>query len=244
MVNFLSKWFPKTTINNFLEVDMHSHLIPGIDDGVSTIEESIVVINQLKALGYRKSITTPHIMGDFFKNTPENINAGLKELKDEIKNRGIEFEIEAAAEYYLDEWFLEKLDHSNELLTFGEGYLLIETSYMNKPVNLNKYIFEILSKGLTPVLAHPERYIYMYDSYEGYKDLYERGVKFQININSLSGYYSQGAQHIAEKLIRDGMVDFLGTDCHGNKHIESLKKSLRTKTFAKINQSLILNNSL
>ena len=243
-MNFISKWLPSKQNNNFLEIDMHSHLIPGIDDGVSTIEESISIVNQLRKLGYKKSIITPHIMGDFYKNTPENINAGFLELKKELLKQNIVYEVEAAAEYYLDEWFLDKLRAPEKLLVFGGKYLLVETSYMNKPPNLTELLFEISSQGLTPVLAHPERYIYMYDNYEGYKELYAKGVKFQLNINSLSGYYSNGAKTVAEKLIKDNMIDFLGTDCHNEKQVRALIKSFDTQYFRKINQSSILNNSL
>lgn len=234
----------KKTNTNFLQVDMHSHLIPGIDDGVTTLEESISIIKSLKTLGYDKAITTPHIMGDFFKNTPEIINTGLELVKNELKIQNINFELRAAAEYYLDEWFVEKIETDTPLLTLGDNYLLVETSYMNKPNNLHEIIFKIKSKGYKIILAHPERYTYMYNEFNSYKELYEKGILFQINLNSLSGYYSPAAKSIAEKLIENDMVDFVGTDCHGTRHIKHIEKSLTTKVFSKLNPSRILNNQL
>lgn len=229
---------------NFIKVDMHSHLIPGIDDGVDSVEEALSVIDELKKQGYTKAITTPHIMGDFFKNTPEIIEEGLATVQKALRDRGDTFQLEAAAEYYLDEWFIDGLKKDERKLTFGDNLILVETSYMNKPANLFEVIFEMQSRGYKPVLAHPERYLYMYDEYEGYKEIYDRGVLFQLNINSLSGYYSKGAKAIAEKLIADDMVDFLGTDCHGMKHVNPMLKSFATKAFGKINSQRILNNQL
>jgi protein-tyrosine phosphatase len=227
-----------------VQVDMHSHLLPGIDDGSPDFEESLKIIKELSSLGYRKLITTPHIMGDFFKNTPEIILSKLDELKQFLKANGVEIEIEAAAEYYLDEWFMEKLKSPQPLLTFGNNYLLFETSYINEPSHLTEAIFEMRTREYRPVLAHPERYTYMYSDFNKFKEIYDKGVLFQININSLSGYYSQAAQKFAIKLIENNMVDFIGTDCHGLKHIEVLKKTMQQKVYKKILRSKIINNTL
>ncbi len=243
-MSIFSILYKKKSFCNFLEVDMHSHLIPGIDDGVTTLEESIETIKSLQKLGYNKAITTPHIMGDFFKNTPEIINEGLKLVNDELKNQNINFHLQAAAEYYIDEWFVEKLETNTPLLTLGDNYLLLETSYINKPNNLLEVIFKVKSKGYKIILAHPERYSYMYSDFNNYKKIYDKGVLFQINLNSLAGYYSPAAKAIAEKLISYNMVDFAGTDCHGPRHIKHLEKSLNTKAFSKLDPTRILNNQL
>src|SRR5665213_213954 len=135
-----------------LVTDMHSHLIPGIDDGAQTIEDSVQLIRELHEMGFKKLITTPHIMSDYYKNTPENIKEGLEKVRAAIKTAGIPIEIDAAAEYYLDEKFLDKLI-SPDVLTFGNNYILFETSYINKPENLYSSIFAIQQRGLKPVLA-------------------------------------------------------------------------------------------
>ena len=129
-----------------LEVDMHSHLLPGLDDGAETIEHSLELLQALRALGYRKLVMTPHIMGDFYKNTPEGIRAALQLLREAAAGAGLgDVELECAAEYYLDEFLGRKLADGTEMLTFGgdKRYLLFETSYMNEPLNLFDVIFEL-----------------------------------------------------------------------------------------------------
>jgi len=246
-MNFLRRLFSKNTVeqvDEFIFVDMHSHLIPGIDDGSKSLEESISLIRDFQLLGYKKIITTPHIMGDFFKNSKETIYPGLKTLQDKLREEGIDIEIEAAAEYYLDEWFIEKLEKGEPLLTFGNKYVLFETSYMNASSQLHQAIFKLRSSGYTPILAHPERYTYLYSSFEGFKEIYDMGVLFQINLNSLAGYYSKHAKLFAEKLIDHKMVDFVGTDCHGQRHIQVLQKVKTSSYYKKLRQLPLLNNSL
>src|SRR4051812_1170882 len=169
--------------------DIHSHFIPGIDDGSKTIEESVEMITEMYNLGYKKVITSPHIMGDFYRNTPEIILSGLENVRAALKQANIPIVVEAAAEYYLDFDLERKLDEG-ELLTFGNKNLLFEVSYMNAPENLLHFIFKLQTMGYIPVLAHPERYNFWHNDFAKYQDLVEKGVKLQLNINSLTGYYS------------------------------------------------------
>jgi tyrosine-protein phosphatase YwqE len=225
--------------------DMHSHLLPGIDDGADSIETSIGLIQSFISLGYSRAITTPHVMGDFFKNTPETIRQALGIVQKELASRNISFDISAAAEYYLDEWFLQKLDKDEPLLTLGNSkYILFETSYINRPSQLHQAIFLMKAKGYQPVLAHPERYTYMYDNFAGYEEILQMGTLFQLNLNSLSGYYSKGAKAIAEKLIDKSWVHFVGTDCHAVKHIGALQRSMGTKYYKKLQSLNLLNDTL
>jgi protein-tyrosine phosphatase len=224
-------------------VDMHSHLIPGIDDGAKTIDDSIAMIKELHSLGFKKIITTPHIMSDFYRNTPQNILEGLEIIREAVKNNGIPVVIEAAAEYYLDDGFLQKLENE-KLLTFGDNYVLFEISYINSPENMKEIIFNLRTAGYRPVLAHPERYPFWYKHFDEYKRLKDQGVYLQLNVNSLTGYYSVPAKKIGEKLIDEKMVDFIGTDTHHSKHIEVLKKCLNEKYFKKILSAHLLNRYL
>lgn len=222
-----------------VKCDVHSHFIPGIDDGAKTMEESLFLISELQKMGYKKIITTPHIMSDAFKNTPEIILGGLEKLKTALKEAGIFIEIEAAAEYYVDYDFEKKIE-SQKLLTFGDNYLLFEVSYVNPPDNLNNVIFKLQTAGYKPVLAHPERYNFWHSNFGKYEDLKEKKVLFQLNINSLTGYYSFQTKKIAERMIANDMIDFIGTDCHHIGHIDLLKKALKNK----ILKDLIEKNSL
>jgi len=237
---------PSFPIQDFsvIGTDMHSHLIPGIDDGSEDIETSIQMVIELKSLGFKKLITTPHVMCDYYKNSNETILSGLDNLKNELAKRNIEITIEAAAEYYLDEEFPGKIDNE-KLLTFGDNYVLFETSYINKPENLRDVIFQLFAQKYKPIIAHPERYNYLYDDFKNYQTLKETGVFFQLNINSIIGSYSPIARTIAIDLIENNMVDFVGTDAHNLNHIYNLNACLKDKYCQKIiTTASLLNNKL
>ncbi len=221
-------------------VDVHSHLIPGIDDGSRSMKESIVYIKRLKNMGFKKIITTPHIMKYHYDNTKESILKGLKALQLEVERQKIDIEIEAASEYYLDDSFIQ-LIKNRDVLTFGENYLLFELSYTLKPVMLESAIFTMISAGYQPVLAHPERYIFMHKNFEEYKWLKRKGLLFQINLNSFSGYYSKAVQKIVNRLAEEGMVDFIGSDTHRERQLKHLEKNLSS---VKIMKKLFENNTI
>ncbi|WP_242693131.1 tyrosine-protein phosphatase [Sabulibacter ruber] len=225
---------------------MHSHLLPGLDDGAATLEDSIQLLEALQGLGFKKLCMTPHIMGDFYKNTPEGIRSKLQQLQKEATSRGIEVELSCAAEYYLDEWFMSKIEKGEELLSFGgdRKFLLIETSYMNEPAHLRQAIFAVQAAGYTPVLAHPERYTYFYGKFDSLMSLRETGILFQINTNSLAGYYSKPAKEVARKLISQKAVEFLGTDTHSMKHVKVLERVVNEPLFQEALRLPLLNTSL
>lgn len=236
---------PKQQLADYshFKVDMHSHLIPGIDDGAPTLEAAVELVKGLKNLGFSKLITTPHIMSDFYKNTPEIINEGLEKLKNKLKEDNIDIEIEAAAEYYLDAAFTSKLNEG-KLLTFGNNFLLFEISYINYPENFKDIVFQIQTQGYTPVLAHPERYPFWYGSFNEYYNIRNMGMLIQINVNSLGGYYGPQAKAIAEKLVDNNMVDLIGTDTHNKGHIEALKKTLYSPHLAALTEQHVFNSGL
>lgn len=228
-----------------LKVDIHAHLIPGIDDGAKTMDDSIALIVKLKSLGYQKLIITPHIMGHRYKNNANNIKEAFDRLQLEVNQRAIDIKLEVAAEYYLDEDFMTLLNNK-DLLIFGDNYLLFETSYTVQPINLFEAINQINFKGYKAVLAHPERYIYMQRDIKIYEMLKKSTkVLFQVNLNSLEGYYGKEAQKIAQHLIRNGWVDFLGSDTHHMKQLDILQK-VKKSSYLKdmFNNNYILNNTL
>lgn len=237
---------PKVSLSDVepLRVDMHSHLLPGIDDGAQNMEESITMLKGFEAMGYTKLITTPHIMSDFYRNTPEIILGKLELLREEARNQGIQLELEAAAEYYLDEGLMTKLKSKEPLLTFGDNYLLFETSYMNASSYLEQAVFMMQSQGYKPVMAHPERYTYWFGKFDEIVKVWEKGVHMQVNCLSLIGYYSKPSEMIAKDLINKNMATFLGSDCHRDKHRELLEKVRQVPEYAKALQNGMLNNSL
>src|SRR5690606_15835220 len=161
-------------------------------------------------------------MSDAYRNTPEGIRSKLAELNDYLKSKNISIQVEVAAEYYLDEAFNKSIELNQEILTFGNKYLLFETNFMTEPLHLKEFIFMATTKGYQLVLAHPERYLYLQNDISKAEDMINRGVYFQINTSSLTGYYSREAQRTAFKLIDKGWVHFLGSDCHSLQHIRLL----------------------
>ncbi len=239
-------WFRKKNVvsENPIRTDIHSHLLPGLDDGVQSFEDAEEIILRFIKAGYKKLITTPHIMSDAYRNTPEGIRARLAELKEYLKSKNIGIEIEAAAEYYLDEVFIKHVETDQELLTFGKRLLLFETNFMTEPLQLKEFIFMATTKGYQLVLAHPERYIFLQNDLAKAEDLINRGVYFQINTSSLTGYYSREAQRTAYKLIDKRWVHFVGSDCHSLQHIQLLEEAQTSRYYQKALTLPLLNNSL
>ena len=220
--------------------DMHSHLIPGIDDGAQDMDQTIAMLAKFESLGYKKVVTTPHIMTDSFPNNPEIILSGLEKVKNEIKKVGIEIEIEAAAEYYFDETLMPKIKNK-ELLTFGDNYVLVEFAFHSPPQFLDQLFFELKTHGYRPVIAHFERYLYYLGKIDKAEKWRSEGINIQINLNSLFGQYGPEVQKQAEKLIDEGQFDFVGTDCHRTEHLMILEKNLSSPYLHKIGKYLIKN---
>jgi len=233
----------KEKINLLHRVDLHSHLIPSIDDGVKSLDESVSLIRQLKECGFRKIITTPHTMSHRYQNTKETIYEGYEILKKELVRVERDIELEVASEYYHDQHFIELID-KGEILTFGDKYVLFELSYNVKPFMLRETVYKLREAGYKPVLAHPERYVY-YDSEKHYRELRDMGLYFQINMISTQDFYGKKAKKAVEKIISLGMVDFIGSDIHSQKYMDTFKKSLASSTYLKImTKNRIRNNSL
>jgi protein-tyrosine phosphatase len=224
--NLFSKKEPLTPVDlSTLKTDMHSHLIPGIDDGSQSMDETIAMLVKFKELGYKKVITTPHIMSDFYKNTPEIILAGLEEVRKEVKRINLDIIIEAAAEYYYDETLAPILD-AKQFLTFAGNHVLVEFAFNNTPQGHETLLFDMLTNGYKPVIAHFERYVFLHGSIEQARKWRENGVYIQLNINSLCGHYGPAVKKQAEMLVDAELVDFIATDCHRIDHLNILENQL------------------
>lgn len=244
MISIFSFFNKKIVRNNYIDIDIdiHSHLLPGIDDGVKTLKESIDIIREFKLLGYKKLITTPHIFYDLYPNTKEIIQEKLLIVKNELEKEDIKIEIEASAEYYLDENFFDLIESDN-LLPFKGNYILFETPCSSRLMMLDITIEKIKERGYIPVMAHPERYNYLHgNNLEKYRELKRAGVLFQVNFKSLQSN-SKTLRKIALDLIDNGLVDFIGSDVHRMHDIETLKKVLKSKDYKKIiRKNILLNN--
>ncbi len=238
---------PKVRLHDFSEigVDMHSHLIPGIDDGSQSNEESLEMISALHQFGFQKLITTPHIMSGGYDNTTAIISEGRDKLATYLRSKGEEIQIERSAEYYLDGHF-EKLIEEKNLMPFGNNHILFELSYMFRPTNIEKIVFELNMEGYKPILAHPERYNYLGDNeLKQLKKVKDSGMYFQLNLFSLGGAYGPSAKQLGEKLIQEKMIDFVGTDIHKPAQLRYLEELLSNPHLYKlIDQGKLLNKSL
>lgn len=212
----------ETPAGALLKTDMHSHLLPGIDDGAPDMETSIQLIKSLKEMGYTQLITTPHTMEGLYSNTSEIILSGLKEVREELKRQEIDIRIEAASEYFMDP-HLAKLIAEDDILSFGEEkYVLIEMSFAAPSRNYESIIFELITRGYKPVLAHPERYTYWHRKPELFEQIVQAGCLLQVNLLSLTGYYGRDIKKSGVRFLEKGMVAFLGTDLHHQRHHHSL----------------------
>ena len=225
-----------------LKTDMHSHLIPSIDDGSQNEEESIQIISELKKLGFSKIITTPHTMSDYYKNTPEIIKRGENRVIKELKRTDLEIEFDSASEYYVDYDFRQQID-KDRFLTFGSKYILIEFPFLEEPKDIDDIIFQLQLSGYNIVLAHPERYLYY--RIKDLKKFTEKGVLLQLNLLSITGYYSDKVRKNAENLIKEDLISFVGTDCHNMNQATKLRECFTNPLWHKLSQSeRLLNNTL
>jgi protein-tyrosine phosphatase len=208
----------------WLGVDIHSHLLPGIDDGSPDVEQSVFLIRSLNELGFSKFICTPHIFQELYPNTSETISQALDSTKVALKAANINVDISAAAEHMVDEMFEIK----DGLIAMPGNHILVEMSYLNETPNIEKVIFDLQIKGYKVILAHPERYNFYHQTHEKFHKYKDMGVLFQLNLLSITGYYGKEVKRAAEYLLESKCYDLVGTDIHHNKHLEALTKTVKS----------------
>ena len=212
--------------NNY--VDIHSHVLPGIDDGAKNLKDSQFLLEAMIGFGFKKCITSPHTMANVYNNTIETINNAKDKVEDELSDLAKQLDLRAASEYYIDENFIENFK-SNPLLTLKDNYVLVEMSFLNPPIQLHDYLFELQLAGYQPVLAHPERYSFYHSNFKDFEKLKKMGLKFQLNLLSSVGYYGQDVTKVSDKLLKAGFIDFVGSDIHHKQHIDSFAKKVVIK---------------
>ncbi|NUO00526.1 MAG: histidinol phosphatase [Saprospiraceae bacterium] len=231
MLSFLRKKHTLATDYSGILNDIHAHLIPGIDDGPKEMEESLQLIRGLESLGYRHLTATPHVMSDYYPNSRDYILESHQKLVAAAKEAGIGAAIGVAAEYYMDSQFLSVIEN-DQVLPLPGNMVLIEMSFVSPPPNLYHFIFRLQTKNYQPVLAHPERYLFLKKNYQEYERLKEYGVRFQLNLLSLTGHYGAPVAEMGWKLLKNKMIDYVGTDVHHLRHVEILKAALQDKRIA------------
>jgi protein-tyrosine phosphatase len=221
-------------------LDMHSHILPGIDDGAQTVEDSVLLIQTLLNAGVKKIVATPHIMADYYKNTEVTIGDALDRLKHHLAEIGLDVDIQAAAEHYFDEYFLELISE-NRLMLINGKYVLFEIPFTSKPINVIPVIQQLTGKGLVPILAHPERYPYL--TIPEVEEMRSWGCLMQMNILSVTGYYGKDVKHNAQNLIEAEVVDLISSDMHHARHAENLQRALAEPLLRNLIQSGSLKNN-
>lgn len=211
-------YFPMVT-------DIHSHILPGIDDGSPDVETSIDLIKGLMKLGLKSSIATPHIIGDMYPNTPATISNALATLNAALAERNIDFKVCAAAEYLLDGHFIELMGKAAPLLTLKGKIILTEFPFITFPHYVDQIVFDLITEGYKPILAHPERYNYVHGNYKLFDRWIEHGFELQINLLSLTGYYGKEVERAAKYLVKNNLVTYVGTDLHHQRHLDMLTSS-------------------
>jgi protein-tyrosine phosphatase len=231
----------KIYLVDFLEgmTDFHNHILPGIDDGAKTVDDSLDLIKGFHNIGIHNFVATPHVIGEYYPNTPQTISEAHENLKGHLENS---VTLNYAAEYMMDQHFMEIIE-KKEVLVIEKNKVLVEMSYFQPPLNLNEILFKLQNNSHSPILAHPERYAYMHSKdLEKYRDLKSRGCEFQLNMLSLSGHYGIGIQKIAFLLLENNLIDYICSDVHRINHLEKIRNIKFPQKFEKQIKLLRENN--
>jgi tyrosine-protein phosphatase YwqE len=237
----------KTTITDysFLATDMHNHILPGIDDGATDTATSLLLLGELYALGFSKIIPTPHTYQEIYPNTPATIGAAYDLLQKALEHATGEFPIvdHYGSEYMMDGHFTS-IRSKNEMLSFAKDRVLVEMSFADNAPMLLDEIFQIQLQGKIPVLAHPERYTYLFGQPAYFEQLIRMGCELQLNLLSLLDHYGKGTQKTALHLLDKQWYSWAGTETHHIGHIQLLKQLTQSKNFQKIVDYPFLNKGL
>ncbi|MCK0158911.1 histidinol phosphatase [Cellulophaga sp. F20128] len=242
MFYFFSK---KKFLVDYLEgfTDIHNHILPGIDDGAKTTEESISILKGFQEIGITNFIATPHIMDGYYPNTPNSIHEALGSLKNQLKTENItNFTIEAAAEHMVDPFF-ESIIDSKQIMPLKKDFILIEMSFLQASINFDEAIQKLKKANLFPILAHPERYSFIHTNFNKYDDYKKQGMYFQLNLLSLSNYYGEAVKKNALKLLDNKLFDFVGSDVHNIRQLNAIKEIKIPLKIAEKLEPLIHNTS-
>lgn len=225
----------------WLGIDVHSHLLPGIDDGAEKIEDSLRYISHLAQIGFSRLICTPHIYSDIYPNSPDTILPALDSTRAAVNAAGITIQLDAAAEYMAEGTFIA----GSGLLTLPGNCILIEMSYLAETVNIDQIIFDLQTNGYRVILAHPERYNFYHGDLKRFQRFRDIGCLLQLNLLSVLGYYGKHAKSTAESLLQNKLYDIAGTDLHHDKHLAVLEANVQNGTvYDKLGHYDFLNKEL
>lgn len=224
----------------FIESDWHCHVLPGIDDGSQNEEQSLEMLKEYVRLGVKKIVATPHVRADYFKNTKESIIEAQSKVQQLITTHQLPLVLEASAEYFADENFLQLIEQ-DQLLPIESQYILFELSMQSPTLWATKLVEKLQKKGFTPLLAHPERYRYWHGKPREWQKWKNHGVCFQLNLLSIMGHYGAEERRVALQLLDADYIDAVGSDAHGLRHLQKLNELAKNPHFDKLQQLPLLN---
>lgn len=224
-------------------IDIHSHILPNIDDGSKSIQETSSLLEEMALLGFNKCIATPHTMTNVWDNSTDFIQETFLNTKSHLPQNLDQMLYRVSSEYMMDETFIERLQNE-KLLVIKDNIVLVEMSYLNPTVDLKNILFQLQMKGYTPLLAHPERYLYYHNSKQDYFRLKELGCLFQLNLLSTVGYYGKSVATIADFLLANNLIDFVGSDIHHDRHVNSFYQRIRIKSQNELIDTMNKNSQL
>ena len=234
MFSFLRK--SKNPEQLFWHTDMHCHVVPGVDDGSPDVETSLELLERMASWGLTRIIATPHMTQDTFENTPDILDPALHELQMAAQKTLPSLDISRSCEHRVDDFFISQLE-KGLILPFPGNYILVENSFAQEPWNIESILFDLKIKGYKPIMAHPERFLYYHRNRERYRHLHDAGNLFQINILSLAGHYGSSTKKVAEWMLSEGMVDFIGTDLHKHSHADAIEAYLCSRDYRRLRDS-------
>ncbi len=247
MFDFLKSKKTPTDILKVLQTDMHCHLVPYIDDGSKSEEESLHCLKRLQEAGYKKVYLTPHFCFPRYPNEEDDIRRRYDELCEIVEKRRAEEQLTIelagiAGEYRIDDGFAARLQ-ANKFLRIADKYVLIELSLHQHRMGLANIVFDLQMKGHEVILAHPERYPY-YSAYsKTLSELRDAGVEFQLNFLSLTGFYGGDAQKRANEYLQKGWIDYLGSDMHNEMYADAVADACKNKNLRKVLEKYTFRNS-
>ena len=214
----------------FYSTDVHCHILPGVDHGSQNVEQSIEMLRAERDMGITRVILTSHVTAETFENTPDTLRPAFEILKQAVAQTEdiSHMQLYLSAEYRMDEVWDKQYTLGNQIAMPG-NYILMENSFHQELLGLDDLLFDLRVRGYKPILAHPERYAYYAVRKQRMEQLHGMGIKFQVNLLSLAGYFGQHCRETALWLVKNGMVDMLGSDMHGLDHAKVIQDFLNTK---------------
>ncbi len=223
----------KEQVKLFYNTDIHCHILPGVDHGSRSIEDSLDMLQAEIEMGINRVILTSHVTAVTFENTRESLMDAFLKLQDAVTDAGLDIQLFLSAEYRMDEYF-DKEYAADHLIPMPGNHILLENSFQQELMNLDDLLFDMQVKGYKTILAHPERYPYYSRRRKRYEQLHNAGAKFQVNILSFTGYFGEEARESALWFVRNGMIDYLGSDMHNVKHAHIIMDYIKSKEWRKL----------